>query len=311
ELFLLFYKNMGNVNVQDNDGRSLIFYALDTYIGSDNFDLFVLDKILFTENIDINIQDNKGNTALNTLLLSLEQEGYSTDELYDYEKYKIKSLLIAGSDIEVKNNDGNSSKIIAKRMDNKEIQDLLENQKNLINTENRMGKTPLLIACLQGYTEKVEWLISKGSYVDTENKCHKIQRGIDLYDTFTPTYEDTIKPKFYTALMVAQNIEIVKALIKAGADINKKNADGNTALMVYAKNNWFEGVERLITAGANTNLVNNFYETALIIAKKNCKSKTTHYKEPEKLFYFLLERTTKKFIPSILSPLFSLFKNKQ
>ena len=310
ELFLLFCKNIGDVNIKDKNGKSLIFYALDTYIGNDDFDLFALDKVLFSKSIDINLTDNKGNTVLNTLLLSLEEEGSSTNELYDDERYKIESLLIAGSDIEIRNNDGDSPKIIAKRIDNKEIQDLLENHKNLINTENRMGKTPLFIACLQGQTEKAKWLISKGSYVNAKNKCNKIQRGMDLYGTFVQTYEETIKPKFYTALMAAQNIEIVKALIKAGADINEKNSDGNTILMLYAKDNWLEGVEGLITAGADTNLVNKWYETALIIAKKNSKSKTLHYKEPEKLIRLLQERTTRKFIPSVLSSLFCIFKNE-
>lgn len=53
ELFLLFCKNIGNVNMQDNDGKSLIFYALNTHIGGDNFDLIVFDRILFNEYIDI------------------------------------------------------------------------------------------------------------------------------------------------------------------------------------------------------------------------------------------------------------------
>ncbi len=309
ELFLLFCEHIGDINVQDKFGRSLIFYALNTYIGSDDFDLFVLDKILFTENIDINLQDNEGNIALNTLLLSLEQEGYSTDELYDDEKHKIESLLIAGSDTEIRNNNGDSPKIIAKRIGNKNIQSLLEN-KDIINSENRMGQTPLFIVCRQGQTEKVIWLIKKGAYVNAKNKCNKIPRGLDLYGTFIPTYEETITPKLYTALMAAQNIETVKALIKSGVHINEKNVDGNTALMLFSKDNWLEGVEELVTAGADTNLVNKFYETALTIAKKNCKSKTMSYKQPEKLVQFLQEHTTKKFVPAILSPLFSIFKKE-
>ena len=133
---------------------------------------------------------------------------------------------------------------------------------------------------------------------------------MDLYGTFVQAYEETIKPRFYTVLMASQNIETVKALIKAGAHINEKGSDGNTALMLYAKDNWFEGVEELITAGADTNLVNKWYETALIIAKKNSKSKTMHYKKPEKLIYILQENTNRNFVPSVLSPLFSLFKDR-
>jgi len=109
--------------------------------------------------------------------------------------------------------------------------------------------------------------------------------------------------------MASQNIETVKVLIKAGAHINEKDSDGNTALMLYAKDNWFEGVEELITAGADTNLVNKWCETALIIAKKNSESKTMPCKEPEKLIRLLQERTSRKFSPSVLSPLFCIFKS--
>jgi len=310
ELFLLFCKNIGNINIQDKGGESLIFYALDTSIGGDDFDLFVLDKVLFSKSIHINLANNKGNTALNAHLLSLEEQGYSTDELYDDEKYKIESLLIAGSDIEIRNDNGDSPKIIAERISNKELQSLLENHKAFINTENRMGQTPLFIACLQSQTEKVMWLIDKGAYVNAKNKCNRIPRGMDLYGTFVQTYEEAIKPKFYTALMAAQNIETVRALIKAGADMNEQNSDGNTALMLYTKDNWLEGVEELITAGADTNITNKWYETALIIAKKNSKSKAMHYKEPEKLTHLLKEHTTRNFAPSVLSPMFCIFRSE-
>lgn len=308
ELFLLFCKNIGDVNVQDNDGRSLIFYALDTCIGGDDFDLLILESILFKENIDINLTDKEQNIALNTFLLAIEKEGDSSDELCDDERCKIETFLIAGSNVEIENDYGDSSKIIAKRIGNKDIQSLIEKSGELINTENRMGQTPLFIASLQGHTEKVKWLIKKGSYINAKNKCHKISRGMEVYGTVFERSEETIKPRFYTSLMAAQNIEIVKVLIKAGADINEQNSDGNAALMLYTKDNWLEGVEELISAGADANLVNKWYETALTIAKKNSKSKTKHYKQTEKLINLLQGNTTKKFIPFILSSLFCMFK---
>lgn len=300
ELFLLFCKNMGDVNAQDNDGKNLLAYALDTYIGDDGFDLFVFDQILFSGNIDVHQTDHSGNTNLTSLLLSMENDGYPSDELYDDERYKIESLLIAGSDIDIRNKKGESPKIIAKRMNNETIQSLLEDCDKLINTENYLGRTPLFIACLQGYTEKAIWLIKKEAYVNTKNKCHKIPRGMDMYGTFVQTHEETRKPKFYTALMVAQNLEIIKALIKAGAEINEKNSDGDTALMLYAKDDYLEGVRELIAAGANTNLVNKRYQTALMVAKRNGGS--------EELVRLLQENTTGNFISWLLSTLLSLFR---
>ena len=136
ELFSLFSKNIGDVSVQDSDGKNLLAYALDTYIGDDEFDLFVFDQVLFSGNIDINQKDKNGNTNLTSLLLSIENDEYPSDELYDNEKYKIESLLIAGSDIDIRNKEGESPKIIARRINNETIQSLLEDGGKLSNTEN-------------------------------------------------------------------------------------------------------------------------------------------------------------------------------
>ena len=363
EIFLLFCKHIGDVNVQDNEGKSLIFYALDTYIGGDDFDLRVLDTILFNKNLNINLRDKSQNTALSTLLLAIEkdvsssthistdeeliaildedilkgllednklkelrrkfeEEGYTinklnddekntlrqkineisssvTHELADHERYKIESLLIIGCNVEYKNADGDTPEIIAKRINSEEILSLLKNADKLINAEDRMGTTPLMVAALQGHTEKARWLIKKGAYINTKNKCHQIFRGMELYGTVVPMSEETTKPKLLTALMVARNIDTVKALILAGADINVQAADGKTALMLYTKDNWLEGVEWLIYAGADANITNKRFETALIIAKR-----VGVY---DRIITLLEQNTVKKVVPSILSTLFRFF----
>ena len=59
-----------------------------------------------------------------------------------------------------------------------------------------------------------------------------------------------------TALMrAAQNgqRDIVKALIEAKADVNAKNNDGDTALIVAQRQNYTKMVHLLKSAGANAN----------------------------------------------------------
>jgi len=367
EIFSLFCKYIGDVNVRDNNGKSLISYACNTYRGVDDFGLLALDRILFNENFDVNLTDRNQNTALITLLLEIEEaESCSLDDV----KYQIESLLIAGSNVEVRNADGDSPKIIAKRIGNDEIQSLIENRvdldnsedrkiianrisyedmdflcgysginsgiickrisyegiqsiiENRVNTENRDGEMPLFTASWYGQAKKVKWLIEKGAYINTK-KSHKFtNRG----------YEKTANPKLKTALIVARNvktvreliragadidvqdsdgntalmvaecIEIAKELIRAGANMNVQNLDGNTALMLYTKANWFEGVEGLISAGADPDLTNKWFETALTIAKRNSHG--------IKLENYLYENTAWKFIPFILSTLFWPFKSE-
>jgi ankyrin repeat protein len=138
-----------------------------------------------------------------------------THELSDHERYKIESLLIAGCNVEYKKADGDTPECIAKRINSEEILSLLKNAEKLVNAENRMGTTPLMVAALQGHTEKARWLIKKGAYINTKNKCHQISRGMELYGTVVSMSEEIIKPKLLTALMVARNIDTVKALIIA------------------------------------------------------------------------------------------------
>jgi ankyrin repeat protein len=353
-MFLLFCKYIGNVNVQDNDGKRLIFYALNTNYGIGDFYLLALDRLLFNENVDVNLTDKNQNTALNTLLLEIEEEAScTTGKLNDSVKYQIESLLIAGSNVEIRNADGDSPKIIAKRIGIKDIQFLIENGVDLNNSEDRkiiakkityedmvflcehtsnrriiskrisyeeiqsliknsinkeireekiplslslMGETPLFTASRRGSTKKVKWLIKKGAYVNT--KCKSYENDLSL----AIGGKRGAKPRLHTALMVANDIDTVKALIRAGADINVQASDGNTALMLYTKYNWLEGVEELFAAGADANLTNKWFETAYIIAKKKRNS--------TKFINLLQKNTARKVVPSILSPLFFLFKSE-
>ncbi len=64
----------------------------------------------------------------------------------------------------------------------------------------------------------------------------------------------------YTALIYAainNNIEIVKLLLNAGADIDKQNNNGDTALILAAYNNNREIVEILLDYGADEFILND------------------------------------------------------
>jgi ankyrin repeat protein len=65
-----------------------------------------------------------------------------------------------------------------------------------------------------------------------------------------------------------QYSEMVKALIDKGADVNAKDKDGQTALMLAAGGGYTEIVKALIEKGADVNAKNNTGDTALSLAKK-------------------------------------------
>jgi ankyrin repeat protein len=73
----------------------------------------------------------------------------------------------------------------------------------------------------------------------------------------------------YTALILAavfNNTEVVKLLLARGANIEAKNNDGNTALIWAAFKDKLEVVKLLLANGANINAKNNDGDTALTMA---------------------------------------------
>ena len=68
------------------------------------------------------------------------------------------------------------------------------------------------------------------------------------------------------------NLEIVKNLIKQGADINAKDDDGNTVLMWSSREGHLDIVKFLIDKGADIEIKNSNGESALMINAKSTGS---------------------------------------
>lgn len=75
----------------------------------------------------------------------------------------------------------------------------------------------------------------------------------------------------------SNDCKLAKVLIKAGADLNYKDSNGQTALMycIYSKN--FKLLKLLVKAGADLNIKNNNGMTALLIAAYSNKRRYAEY----------------------------------
>jgi serine/threonine-protein phosphatase 6 regulatory ankyrin repeat subunit B len=114
--------------------------------------------------------------------------------------------------------------------------------------------------------DKLQILLFKAVEIGYDEGCDLVMEAL-IYSGIDINFKDD---NGWTALLIAVengHIEVVKMLIGAGADINIKGNGGLTALMRAAKNGYIEIVKMLIESGAYLNTKNLDGETAYDLAK--------------------------------------------
>ena len=79
------------------------------------------------------------------------------------------------------------------------------------------------------------------------------------------TEKRDVRPEFIQAAARGNNNTLTKS-IKNGVDINMKDNDGKTALMMASLNDFLLVVNTLVVNNANVNLQDNYSRTALMMA---------------------------------------------
>lgn len=96
--------------------------------------------------------------------------------------------------------------------------------------------------------------------------------GVQQILATNPSVANTVDAQGTTALMIAAGrgyVEIIDALIKAGANVNAKSKIGTTALILAITEKHPEGVPLLLAAGADVNAISKLKNTALLEAINN------------------------------------------
>jgi len=145
----------------------------------------------------------------------------------------VQQLLQQGANVNAKDNNGMTALLEAAYTGNVDIARLLVEKGANLDAYNRDGLTALLFAGRQGHIGVVKLLLENGA-----NTNVKDDNG-------------------YTALMFAAvngDVGVLNLLIDKGAALEAKNTNGNTALMMSATAaHHIEVVRALIKAGANVN----------------------------------------------------------
>lgn len=173
--------------------------------------------------------------------------------------------------------------IMAKKAAYNEAEQLAK--KKEIDTLDEKGDTPLVNAIKENNLALVIELIKQGANIEKANKGGFRPLHIAARDNYPEIakflcknniqIDATCQNSEVTALHLAAwrgNLDIVKLLLENGADINKKNKDGNTALFMTALKNCPEIAKIakfLVNNQADYNIRNKSGQTALDWAIKN------------------------------------------
>jgi cytohesin len=184
----------------------------------------------------------------------------------------VQAELDKGVDVNVKDRFGFTPLREAAWYGHKEIAELLLDKGTDVNAKGGpVGRTPLHEAALRGHKEIAELLIANGADVNAKDNygATPLDWAIDdeIADLIRNHGGKTGEES--TALIDAAadgNIEVVKQLLAAGANVNAKNKWGGTPLHWAARGGHKEIVELLIAKGANVNAKNDEDGTPLHLA---------------------------------------------
>ncbi len=284
-----------DIDAKDADGNSLLKHAMYTNIP-------LAMRLLLHKGADVNLANNEGETPLLQAIAS-------NDKL-------IPLLLAKGAKVNVANNKGDTPLLKASQIgDNKliirlaikkglfgriisdkVINDLLISNseklksslsESILNVQNKEGKTPLMIAAENGKISTVKLLIDAGSDVnvkDTDGKTTLWQivfnNNIDMcklllsykYVDVNSKDKNGITPLMVSAINGYK--EIAELLINRGADINTVDNNGRTALVFSATRGKIDITKLLLDKGANINVKDKIGLTIMALTARSCELET-------------------------------------
>lgn len=267
-----------------------------------NNDISARIEWLLRHKIDINAQDDAGNTALHYLadqsegkllqrllqqkpdINRVNQQGNSALFLAVHEQTNNALLLLqAGADPNQVGEEDKTPLYLAVEHDNLELVEQLIQHGAKVNQLNKQGQNPLFALVDAGTsTEMVERLIAAG--VDLKNKDQQGNSIVQALSNSRSKYEalprlqlmlekgadpNVINSDLSTPLhqaVLSHAPKTAQLLLSTGANPNAQDKDGATPLHYAVRLRAFKQIEQLIAHKATLNLYNRFGKTALHIA---------------------------------------------
>ncbi|WP_417611730.1 ankyrin repeat domain-containing protein [Owenweeksia hongkongensis] len=249
-------------------GNAMLFAARGTRNASNGIEVY---KYLEKKGVKPNVVTNEGTTPLHLLA------GRSED--MEVLKYFIKK----GVNPNQVDADGNNALMISASRNKLMVVELFAKETKDINAVNKKGETALNNAVAGNTSEVVNFLLSEGAKTnDLTGKAliDSYRKGEDkeLQAKLASIYSEDFNPSGVhadgnTLLHYAaekDDLELTKMALNWEMDINAKNDEGNTALLIAAmKASNTEVLQFLMDNGADASIKTDFEESAYDLASEN------------------------------------------
>lgn len=248
EVFSWLFAKKVNLNRQDNDGNTALLINAVTYRDEPT-------ELLLKAGADPNIRNEMGHTALTRAVI--DARGFQD---------KIPTLLEYGASVSILDLEGNSPLLLAIQNRSYFAENIcVAGDKQLVNRPNKNGVTPLMAALLLDHSDSnVKMLLDAGADVSASDKS-----GNTVLHHLANNENSEIALSFLDNLL-----QVAKKKI----DLDKRNADGMSAFLVAAARHHTPAVlKRLISLKVNTQMIDNKGNNALHLALTRSCSKTVEF----------------------------------
>lgn len=286
-LLRLLTRQKADLNFRYEQGRTILWHAVEKQRWS------IFDQLV-KAGVDTSIKDNSGQTILmwtiengmEKVAQMLKNYGLKLDPVTASKMLretvakeniiKLRGLLPFVADVNPVYEDGFTPLWYAAIKGRTDIAEMLLAAGADPNVKDK-NKKSLLTYCLE--TRKFDLasrLIEHKASLSVQEANYLLQKGVALGDAdlvrvvlksganVNQKFDDGMSPIWVAAFN--NNREMVQLLAAAGANINSKDNDGRTILMWAIENNRKELAQVILASGANVNLLDNKKRTALSIA---------------------------------------------